>query len=579
MSETINGSKSSNYIKDQVPGIDNSSDSLTHQSVQNLWNGRGAADVLIHGLYKPSVVAMTIEAGSVRRKLVITAHGANEGDFVKITTGASAGEEIAIVKVVDTNTIVIAKEVNASIADSIEIWRAVTPAYNADGSLNVSVVPSPIQYNRKTAGVTAAVTVLEDLDTPSASKPMPVSIHSIDGAGITVNAGDLSVSINHVNDSVAIGDGVRLASVTVANELNVSLPASQIATLTPPAAITNFALETGGHLASLDTKLPSQGQALAAASIPVVLTAAQEAALTPPAAITGFSTLAEQQTQTTALGTLDTSVNSLLKPASTLNKVSTVDTITNTVTVSGTVTANAGTNLNTSTLAIESGGNLDSINGKIPSNLTVSSTRLLVDGSGVTQPVSGSVTANIGTVAGLALDTNIDALRVLTGAVTETAPVSDTASSGLNGRLQRIAQRLTSLIALFPSALGQGTMATSFKVVLPSDQSAIPIQSSVGRAKINQIFNDYSITPVTTASYVQLIASTSAVSNRLEIFDSSGEVLIIAVGAAASEVDQFYVFPGGNGVVDLIIPAASRISIKAKTTTASAGLLVLNLHS
>ena len=42
-----------------------------------------------------------------------------------------------------------------------------------------------------------------------------------------------------------------------------------------------LALESGGHLASLDTKLPSQGQALAAASLPVVLTAAQQTALTP----------------------------------------------------------------------------------------------------------------------------------------------------------------------------------------------------------------------------------------------------------------------------------------------------------
>ena len=51
--------------------------------------------------------------------------------------------------------------------------------------------------------------------------------------------------------------------------------------------------------------------------------------------------------------------------------------------------ANAGTNLNTSALALESGGNLAAINTKLPSNLTVSATsRLLVDGSGVTQPVS-----------------------------------------------------------------------------------------------------------------------------------------------------------------------------------------------
>ena len=39
---------------------------------------------------------------------------------------------------------------------------------------------------------------------------------------------------------------------------------------------------------------------------------------------------------------------------------------------------------------------LSAVNTKIPSNLTVSSTRLLVDGSGVTQPVSGTVTANTG---------------------------------------------------------------------------------------------------------------------------------------------------------------------------------------
>jgi hypothetical protein len=45
-----------------------------------------------------------------------------------------------------------------------------------------------------------------------------------------------------------------------------------------------------------------------------------------------------------------------------------------------------------------------------------------------------------------------------TGALTETAPATDTASSGLNGRLQRIAQRLTSLIAQLPAALVGGRL-------------------------------------------------------------------------------------------------------------------------
>jgi hypothetical protein len=53
-------------------------------------------------------------------------------------------------------------------------------------------------------------------------------------------------------------------------------------------------------------------------------------------------------------------------------------------------TANAGTNLNTSALALESGGNLAGLNTKIPSGLTVTSTRLLTDSSGVTQPVSAA---------------------------------------------------------------------------------------------------------------------------------------------------------------------------------------------
>lgn len=58
------------------------------------------------------------------------------------------------------------------------------------------------------------------------------------------------------------------------------------------------------------------------------------------------------------------------------------------------------------------------------------------------------------------------------GSLTETAPASDTASSGLNGRLQRIAQRLTSLIALLPSSIGQKASADSLSVVMASDAAA-----------------------------------------------------------------------------------------------------------
>lgn len=85
--------------------------------------------------------------------------------------------------------------------------------------------------------------------------------------------------------------------------------------------------------------------------------------------------------------------------------------------------------------------------------------------------VSGTTAVTIrGTAFASEVEVVAASTDTLVGALTETAPASDTASSGLNGRLQRVAQRITSLIALIPTALGQGTMAQSLRVVLPSDQ-------------------------------------------------------------------------------------------------------------
>jgi len=94
---------------------------------------------------------------------------------------------------------------------------------------------------------------------------------------------------------------------------------------------------------------------------------------------------------------------------------------------------------------------------------------------------SGRLHVNVGVSAlpsGAATETTLGArlsesdFDTKTGSLTETAPTTDTASSGLNGRLQRIAQRLTTLIGLLPAALGQTTKANSLPVVLPSDYQA-----------------------------------------------------------------------------------------------------------
>lgn len=71
-------------------------------------------------------------------------------------------------------------------------------------------------------------------------------------------------------------------------------------------------------------------------------------------------------------------------------------------------------------------------------------------------------------VTQLLVKTGIDDINTKTGSLTETAPANDTASSGLNGRLQRIAQRISSLIALLPTALG-GSGGLKVESVLAKD--------------------------------------------------------------------------------------------------------------
>lgn len=129
----------------------------------------------------------------------------------------------------------------------------------------------------------------------SSSDPLPITGTVTANAGTDLNTSALALetggnlaSIKTNTDKIpALGQALASASVPVI------LPSATITTLTPPAAITNFANETGGNLAAIKAKtdnIPAQGQALAAASLPVVLTAAQMTTLTPPAAITGFAT-------------------------------------------------------------------------------------------------------------------------------------------------------------------------------------------------------------------------------------------------------------------------------------------------
>lgn len=263
---SIKGHKSQQALKQKLSGYteDQSIDPSRYVTVQEMSGRRHALDVLLHGAYQITIIPKTVAAGSNIRKIVCVGHGANKNDIIRLSNGT----QFAALSIPDANTIITSVELDVDpTGDTFTIWRHITPSYNADGSLNTTSTPGPVQYNRKTGGITTPTQVIEDLDTPANTRALPVVLHGLDAANITVTANQLDVSLSHVDDSVKIGDGTTLAQVTLTNELKVS-----------------------------------------------------------------------DATTHTDLATLDASVNTLLKPASTLTKVTTVDTITNTVTVTGPLT-------------------------------------------------------------------------------------------------------------------------------------------------------------------------------------------------------------------------------------------------
>jgi hypothetical protein len=204
-----------------------------------------------------------------------------------------------------------------------------------------------------------------------------------------------------------------------------------------------------------------------------------------------------------------------------------------------------------------------------PVEYGTASNPLRVDVTGSTvQPVSQSgswtVTANAGTnlnTSALALETTQSTQNTRIGDLTETAPASDTASSGLNGRLQRIAQRITDLIAVFnpltaaPANNASGIVVrpltseyATFSVVstattVGNNKSMLAIQNtgtSVVRIREIWIINDQTtaVTGVAGSFQVLRIASfTGGTSLTIGAFDSTDTLpsgITAATGATVS---------------------------------------------
>lgn len=132
-----------------------------------------------------------------------------------------------------------------------------------------------------------------------------------------------------------------------------------------------------------------------------------------------------------------------------------------------------------------------------------------------------------------------DVLVQLVGRPNENAAASDTAAAGMNGRLQRVAQRLGGLVSLFPASLGAKLGAASLSIVPASDAvfvSVGPVAHGVAVAGA----------PIRIGAKA-LIANPTAVANLATV-----DVLATAYGAVVSklysipEADWQYAPPAGG---------------------------------
>lgn len=496
--------------------------------------------------------------------------------------------------------------------------------WSGDGNTSIGVVSDALKVNLTNSSLATTGTfwqATQPVSGPLTDAQLRASPVSISGSITATNASIGTTGSAPPASATLFGgsDGTNLRAVKVSAAGVVSIDGSGVTqpingTVTANAG-TNLntsllALESGGNLASINTKTPALGQALAAASVPVVLTAAQITTLTPLSSVSVSNFPATQP-------------------------------------VSGTVTANAGTGtftvdasghtvpISAASLPLPSGAATAAKQPALGTAGTASSdivtvqgiasmTPLKVDGSSVTQPVSGnvsvsnfpatqpisaaalplpsgaataaglttinttlgtpmqssggSVTANIGATNGLALDSSVNGLLVgqnsttsgqsgplVQGAVTtaapsyttaKTSPLSLNTSGGLRVDGSGVTQPISAASLPLPTGASTAAGLTTINSTLGS-----PFQA--GGSIANTAFAStqsgvWTVQPGNTANTTAWKVDGSAVTQPISIATAP---VLVAGSAIIGKVGIDQTTPGTtNGVqINAAIPAGANV--------------------
>lgn len=134
--------------------------------------------------------------------LEITAHLASVGSIIRLVDGAFKNFEFEVMSVPDANHVYVLpiSSSKPAIADNVRVMGWVTA--RADDEGNPISSQGPVKFVLD--GVDTEVE--EDTLVPANNRPLPVKLTGFTG-DITVTANQLDVSLDNINDSVALGDG------------------------------------------------------------------------------------------------------------------------------------------------------------------------------------------------------------------------------------------------------------------------------------------------------------------------------------------------------------------------------------
>lgn len=326
--------------------------------------------------------------------------------------------------------------------------------------------------------------------------------------------------------------------ITALNDINTELN-------TQTAILTTIDADTGAitvSTASIDTKLTTTNSTLATIDTSLNNIEAVD-----------FATQAKQDVQITGLNDINTELNSQTAILTTID-------------------ADTG-----------------SIDAKIPANLTVTATRLLVDGSGVTQPVSvTSLPLPTGAATEAKQDTQITGLNdINTELNTQTALLTtidaDTGSidSKIPANLTVTSTRLlvdgsgvTQPVSAASLPLPTGAATEATLATLSGNSSRLSVVDQIDTTPLLSVAS--SNIPASASSPLQIVASLAANVYKVISVEDIGEFIGLYTGAAASEVLNC-VLPLGGGEVEVNIPAGTRISLRnMKNAAITTDFIALN---